>query len=118
MEQSDGAIGAPVYVAGSFVKRLRGLFAPIPDNAVLIIVPCSSIHTFGMKAEIDIAFFSYEGEVLDAHMGLRPWRVCRCPEAMGVVERFSRIDDGPDSWWSPGDRMTLGFKRNEEANDR
>ena len=107
------ATSAPAYVASSFWKRLRGLFADVPEDAVLMIVPCSSIHTFGMKGAIDVAFFDAEGLVVDAYMGLEPWRVRKCRRAAGVLERFSRIEEGPESWWLPGDRITLDVKRKE-----
>lgn len=114
MSRVSRATGAPAYVASSFWRRLRGLFVNVPEDAVLMIAPCSSIHTFGMKAAIDVAFFDAEGLVVDAYMGLRPWRVRKCRMAAGVLERYSRIEEGPESWWLPGDRITLDVKRKED----
>jgi uncharacterized protein len=47
-----------VTVATSFPARARGLLArpPLEQDEALLIAPCSSIHTFGMRYPIDVVF--------------------------------------------------------------
>ena len=47
-----------IHVARSFLQRARGLLgrAPLAADEALLIRPCSSIHTFGMRFAIDVVF--------------------------------------------------------------
>lgn len=61
---------------GSFAARLKGLLgssAPKAGEAVWL-VPCNSIHTFGMKYPIDAYFLDKTGRVVAVENGLRPNR--------------------------------------------
>lgn len=46
-----------VSVASTFAQRARGLLGTQPRPELLMIAPCHSIHTFGMRYPIHIAFF-------------------------------------------------------------
>jgi len=60
--KENQVILSDVVVATSFTKRLRGyMFYKSPPSEGLVIKPCSSIHTFFMKFDIDVLF-------LDDHM--------------------------------------------------
>lgn len=63
--------------ANSFWTRFLGLMgAPgLPEGGGLLIVPCSSVHCFGMKFTIDVLFLSREGEVLHVMPEMAPGRV-------------------------------------------
>ena len=77
-----------IHVARSFLQRARGLLgrAPLAADEALLIHPCSSIHTFGMRFTIDVVFIDARGYVLAVHEALGPWRVARCRGASAVLE--------------------------------
>jgi len=83
-------LGAPLLEAqdaSSFISRWRGLHGlpRLCGNEALVIRPCKSIHTFGMKYSIDVAFMSTEGRVLKLAT-LAPGAVAWCAGAQQVVE--------------------------------
>jgi hypothetical protein len=47
---------------------------------------CASIHTFGMRATIDVVFVDARGLVLDVVEQLPPWRAAAARGARDVVE--------------------------------
>ena len=53
--------------AFSFTARVRGLFAWKHTDKTLMLAPCRSIHTFGMKHAIDVAFVDRDGATALAH---------------------------------------------------
>ena len=55
-----------IAVASSFVARLVGLLAhkKLETNSGLLLVPCGSIHTVGMRFPIDVVFLDHAGRVL------------------------------------------------------
>ena len=64
-------------VADPFWSRFKGLQfrAGLAAGAGLLLVPCSSIHTFWMRFAIDVVFLDDQGVVLGWRSGVRPWRV-------------------------------------------
>ena len=83
-------LGVPLldaYDANTFLKRLRGLHAhpPLEAAQALLIRPCSSIQTFGMKELIDVAFLDEHGTVLKIAT-VAPNRIMACRGARLVVE--------------------------------
>lgn len=62
----DALLLSDVQVASSFFKRLKGLMGTkeLNDNQGLVIRPCNSVHTFGMKINIDIAFVDKNNKVI------------------------------------------------------
>lgn len=61
-----------VFVADSFLKRLRGwMFLKKPPEHVLWIKPCSSIHTFFMNFPIDVLFLDEDLVVVDKKSSLK-----------------------------------------------
>lgn len=93
-----------LIVATRFRDRLRGFLVPRPLACVLLISPCSSIHTFGMKAALDVAFFDKEGSILRSERSVEPGRVVRCKGAVGVLEQMS---DDRDEWYREGEEVVL-----------
>ncbi len=65
-----------VRVAKSFLGRLLGLIGSrsLPDDAGLLLVPCSGIHTLMMTYPIDVLFLDASGRVLACCENVRPWR--------------------------------------------
>ena len=84
-----GPDGGPVvYVAGTPRARLLGLagLRELPYPSALLILGCSSVHTFGMRFAIDVLFLDEHREVIGERRNLRPWRVARQRGARAVLE--------------------------------
>ncbi len=63
-------------VADSFWKRAKGLMFQKgwEDFDGLLLSPCRSIHTFGMRMEIDVCFLDPEHTIMKSFDALGPWR--------------------------------------------
>lgn len=74
--------------ARRFWQRAIGLLGrrALAADEALLIRPCSSIHTFGMRFAIDVVFLDRAGVVLALHPALPPWRTARCRGAQAVLE--------------------------------
>lgn len=87
-------------------QRLRGLLGTRragPRAGLVLLTPCSSIHTCGMAYAIDVAFVSEEGVVVASLTGVGPWRLESVPGARHVLERPSST--GP--WPQKGEQLWL-----------
>lgn len=74
----DGAcFAARVWVARSFRARLQGLLAadPLPEDTVLHLLACRSIHTVGMAYSLDVVFLDDAGTVLKIVRRMNPFRL-------------------------------------------
>lgn len=69
-------VAGRVVVADTFRSRLLGLLArpPLQPGEGLLIRPCKSVHTWGMKYPIDVAFIDRDWRVVQAVHALVPWR--------------------------------------------
>jgi len=47
----------------------------LPSGAGLLLVPCSSVHTFFLRFAIDVLLLDRRGVVVALHRSVRPWRV-------------------------------------------
>jgi uncharacterized membrane protein (UPF0127 family) len=77
-----------VRVADRFVTRALGLLVGEPLDAAegLLIAPCSSIHTLGMRYPIDVVFVDREARVVRVCADVRFGRMRFAPRARGVLE--------------------------------
>ncbi|HZQ74543.1 MAG TPA: DUF192 domain-containing protein [Burkholderiales bacterium] len=77
-----------VWRARSAWERLRGLLgrAPLAPDEALLIEPCASVHTFGMRYPIDLAFLDRNGRVLRIVAAVKPRRVALRPGARATLE--------------------------------
>jgi uncharacterized protein len=75
-------------VAEGFRTRLRGLTWRRRSQAGpgLLIPRCSSVHTFGMRFELDVYFLDRRGRVLAVRRRVAPRRVLWCRGAAAVLE--------------------------------
>lgn len=82
VESAGGAFG--------WWSRLRGLLFRRPlaadGSEALLIRPCNSIHTVGMRYALDVVFLDRGGTVLRVSEGVRPWRARIARGAHAVVE--------------------------------
>jgi uncharacterized membrane protein (UPF0127 family) len=77
----------PARVARRFGERLIGLSWSGRPRALALLIPrCRSVHTFGMRFPLDLYWLGPSGEVIRVDLGVRPWRIARCPRARAVVE--------------------------------
>lgn len=81
-------LGDTIKQAISFFRRLVGLLATasLPRGAGLLIKPCSSVHTFGMRYSIDVIFVDKTDSVIAAVVGLKPGRLAMQRGADYVIE--------------------------------
>jgi uncharacterized membrane protein (UPF0127 family) len=87
------ADGVRVVLATGVAARalgLAGLRAPPPADVVLLLAPCRSVHTCGMRFAVDLVWLGADGRVVRADRGVPPWRVRWCRGARAVME--SRAD--------------------------
>jgi hypothetical protein len=67
-------------VADNYWRRLVGLQfrRSLPPGDGLLLVPCSSIHTFWMRFAIDVLTLDKTGVVLEVRRAVKPWRIVAC----------------------------------------
>ena len=75
---------------GAFTRqtRNRGLLGRdgLAPGTGLLIVPCSSIHTFWMRFAIDVLFLARDGRVRKIARAVPPWRIAVGFGAFAVLE--------------------------------
>ena len=103
-----------VIFATTILQRLCGMLRSrvCSQGETLVLVPCKSIHTFGMREALDIAFVDRGGEVLMACRTVPPSRTLKHKNAALVLERRSRFSK---VWYETGQVLNMvpnGRKRN------
>jgi len=80
-----------VLACEGILERLRGLIGrrPLRHDRVLLLRPCSGVHTLGMRYEIDVVFCRADGSVLRCVRGLPPGRATWHPGADAAWEMRS-----------------------------
>jgi uncharacterized membrane protein (UPF0127 family) len=80
--------GRRVRLATTRRARLVGLAMTDRERAGsgLLIPGCRSIHTFGMRFAIDVAFLDADGTVISRRAGVRPRRIVGDRRAVAVLE--------------------------------
>lgn len=106
MRKTEGG-SASFRIAAHWRDRVRGLLGARMSRQVLMIVPCHSVHTFGMRYALDIAFVGADGCVLRACRSVPPGRIVSCRQAVAVLERAHSPRHG---WYRKGDVVELGRK--------
>ena len=70
-------------------ERLRGLLGASRSSPPVRLVRCRSIHTFGMRFPIDVAFVDASAHVCVGERDVGAGRVLSCASAVWVLERPS-----------------------------
>lgn len=99
--------GLRMYSANTFFSRLRGLLGrrKLEKNEALHIKPCSDVHTFGMKYDLDVVFLDHDGVVIRIDtLAPNRWSICR--GAHSVLE------------FSAGCAQLNGYKQSVASADR
>jgi uncharacterized protein len=71
-----------------FFDRMCGLLTKprLNENEGLLIVPCSSVHTFGMRYALDLVFLDKQWNIVKTVSSLKPWRMSASSNANMVLE--------------------------------
>jgi uncharacterized membrane protein (UPF0127 family) len=87
-ETRESVLGKAVDIADTSGKRLKGLLGrkSLPAGHGLWIVPCESIHTFGMRFPIDVVYLDRKNRVRKIRRAMAPWRLSMCWMAHSVLE--------------------------------
>lgn len=78
-----------VIFARTFISRACGLLLRKKLNygECLLITPCSSIHTIGMRYSIDVVFIDALGYITDIYYNVPPFRIrCSSKSSCSAVE--------------------------------
>jgi uncharacterized membrane protein (UPF0127 family) len=81
--------GVRVRVAATPWRRLVGLAGrsrPAPTAPPLLLVPCRSVHTCGMRCALDLVWLDRYGGVVRVDSAVPPWRLRSCRSARAVLE--------------------------------
>ena len=84
----------------NFLERMRGLLGTknLDNDEGLLIAPCSSVHTFGMRYSIDVLFLDKQFTNTNSHFhtkqfnivkavkSLKPWRMAGSNLSSMVLE--------------------------------
>jgi len=90
LQLADGTALGRVWVATRRKDRMRGLLGRegLPVGELMLLEPCGSIHTIGMRFAIDVLFLDRNWRVIAIRESVHPgrlawggWRACRTLEA-------------------------------------
>jgi uncharacterized membrane protein (UPF0127 family) len=101
----DGRDLGPVEVAANARARTRGLLGRDGIEGALLLRPANSVHSFGMRFDLDVAFLDRDGVVLRI-VRLPRWRMTAILlHARSVLE----AETGRFEAWGlrVGDRLTI-----------
>jgi hypothetical protein len=94
---------AYAWFYNSFFERLLGLTVRRNQPLCAYFPRCCSVHTFGMRLPIDIAFLDIYGTVRIVHLGVPPNRMVTCTTAVAVIERIHCTEP----WFRQGSQVVL-----------
>ncbi|MEG6585233.1 DUF192 domain-containing protein [Dendrosporobacter sp. 1207_IL3150] len=89
INETNGYILADqVRIADNFFARLKGLLgtALLPPGHCLVIRPCNSVHTFGMRYPIDVLFVSKDDVVLEKVSKMQSGKIAAKKGSSYVIE--------------------------------
>lgn len=81
-------LGTRVQLADTFVRRAVGLVGRrLGQGEGLLLMPCRSVHTFGIKRPLDLVLVDRTGRVVAVREQMRPRRFTPVfSDAFGVLE--------------------------------
>ena len=106
-QRTDQTVAGRIELAHDSATRRRGLLGRegLADDAVMIIAPCSAIHTLFMRFTIDVVFVDREGRVLKLCGHLKPWRAAMAITAFAALVLVEGTIDRRDL--RKGDQLTI-----------
>lgn len=77
-QRNGSVVSDNTLYANTWVKRLIGLLSKnkMKNGEALWILPCSSIHTIGMRFTIDVVFLDENNRIKKLVKAIRPYRFC------------------------------------------
>jgi uncharacterized protein len=118
----DKELGSRIALANGWLSRLRGMIgarAPQPGEGLLL-TPCSSVHMYGMRFPLDVAFLDRAGKVVAMYPSLAPqsrtrWHrdAAHALELPAGTLGESGTTLGDVLVWSPASATALGVSRTE-----
>lgn len=87
-QRTNEVIAGRVRMADNPWTRLVGLLGKksLPPGEGLMIRPCSSVHTFFMRFNMDAIFIDRENRVLKVRHDMRPFRITGARKSKAVIE--------------------------------
>jgi hypothetical protein len=81
-------LATSIEVADHSAARRKGLLGrdSLPAGEGLWIIPCESVHTFGMRFPIDLVYLDRKRRVKKIRSAVPPWRLSACLSAHSVIE--------------------------------
>lgn len=72
--RSGAILGQTVQLADGWWRRAVGLLGQteLPEGSGLLLVPCASVHTLGMRFPVDVAFLDGRGRIVETRADLPP----------------------------------------------
>jgi uncharacterized protein len=73
----DCIIARRIFTADNFIQRSLGLILrkPLEYGEAFLIKDCRSIHTIGMRYNIDVLFIDKNSRVIASFKDVSPWRI-------------------------------------------
>jgi uncharacterized protein len=106
-ERTNLPVATQVEIAATRGSRRRGLLGRdhLDEAAAMLLAPCTSVHTVGMRFPIDVVFVDRQGYAVKVVRNLRPWRIALSFGGRAVIEMAA----GSLRWGQvvPGDRLYL-----------
>jgi hypothetical protein len=92
----ESFLATELRIADTHWGRLVGLLGTsrenFPPGVGLWIVPCSGVHTFGVRFPIDIVYLDSNQTVIHIEENVKPWRIAPiCLQAATVLELPSHV---------------------------
>ena len=75
MQQQGRVLVSTVLVADRATERMRGLLGrrELPAGSGMLLKPCGSLHTLGMRFSLDVIYFDADWRILKTVRNLPPW---------------------------------------------
>lgn len=85
---NGGELGERIEVADTGARRKKGLLGRkrLAPGEGLWIVPCESVHTFGMQFAIDLVYLDRRMRILKVRHAVKRSRISICLRAHSVLE--------------------------------
>lgn len=76
-ETRENVVARRTYQCKGYFDRMKGLLGTndLSADEACWLIPCNSVHTFGMQYNIDVYFLSKDNRVLSKLEGLKPNRL-------------------------------------------
>jgi uncharacterized membrane protein (UPF0127 family) len=86
-DANGGVVVAKVMRTVTALERARGLLGRRLDpDAGMLLEPCASVHTFGMRFPLDLVYLDRNWMVVKLVTQVVPWRLSFCLQARFTLE--------------------------------